>query len=85
MVRAILKRDPLSGHAFLFFNRKRNYVKVLWWDESGYCIHAKRLAKGSFSRVEKNEISVSTLQQLLWAVELKSIRSRAKYEYNCND
>jgi len=85
VVRQLLRKDPLSGHAFLFLNRKRNYVKVLWWDQTGYCIYAKRLAKGSFSALSKSEISLSTLQQLLSALDLKSVRSRAKYEYFCNE
>ena len=45
VVRQLLRKDPLSGHAFLFLNRRRNYVKVLWWDETGYCIYGKRLAR----------------------------------------
>jgi transposase len=34
----IIKEDPLSGYLFVFFNKKRDYVKTLYWDESGYCI-----------------------------------------------
>ena len=81
LVRGVLERDPLSGHAFLFLNRSRNYVKVLWWDETGYCIHAKRLAQGTFSSLSSGEIDMQTLFQLLSCVELKSVKSRAKYKF----
>jgi len=44
----IISENPLSGHLFVFFNRNRNYTKILYWDESGYCIWSKRLEAGTF-------------------------------------
>lgn len=84
-VRSILSEDPLSGHLFCFFNRRRNYVKLLYWDGTGYCIFAKRLVRGTFSSLSAKEIDVPTLQQLLAMVELSSVRSRAKYKYISDD
>lgn len=40
--------DPTSGHLFVFLNRKGTQMKILYWDTSGYCIVAKRLAQGTF-------------------------------------
>ena len=44
-----LQQDPLSGHLFLFTNKERDRIKVLWWDGSGLWLCAKRLQRGRFS------------------------------------
>ena len=48
-VRAVLARDPLCGHLFLFLNRRRSQVKILMWTRGGYTIVHKRLERGRFS------------------------------------
>ena len=48
-VQEVLRRDPLSGHLFLFTNRSRTRIKALIWDGSGLWICAKRLEKGRFA------------------------------------
>ena len=40
--------DPLCGHLFVFRNRRGDQVRVLFWDRTGYCILAKKLAQGRF-------------------------------------
>lgn len=48
MVRAALGKDPLSGDVFMFVSRRRNYVKILMWDVSGFWLASKRLERGTF-------------------------------------
>jgi transposase len=49
--KSILKKDPFSGHFFLFVNKKRTSCKCLYYDGTGLVIIAKRLEKGLFSRI----------------------------------
>ncbi len=51
IVKREFDRDPLSGDAFLFVNKRRRSAKVLLWDGTGLCIYSKRLSKGVFSDV----------------------------------
>ena len=58
-VKSILRKDPFSGHLFLFVNRKRTTCKCLYYDGTGLVILSKRLEHGTFSLLNpyyKNEI-----------------------------
>jgi len=46
--RRVVQQDPLSGHLFVFLNRRRTLLKALWWDTSGWAMVSKRLESGSF-------------------------------------
>lgn len=46
----VLKKDPLSGHLFLFINGSRNSCKALYYDGTGFVIISKRLERGQFSK-----------------------------------
>jgi transposase len=47
----ILKKEPSTGHLFLFINQKRNSCKALYYDGTGYVIISKRLEHGVFSKI----------------------------------
>jgi transposase len=49
IVRNLLQVDPLCGAAFLFTNKSRRLIKILYFDGTGYWLVAKRLERGTFS------------------------------------
>ncbi len=81
----IFDQDPTSGHLFLFFNRRRDRVKILFWDHDGLCIWYKRLEVGTFQMLtatndqEGIEIEYWQLVKLLDGLDLKTGRRRRRY------
>lgn len=77
-----LGQDPLSGHLFVFVNRRGNYLKALYWDRSGFCIWYKRLEQGNFisnwTRVGALEMDYTGLKLLLEGIEKRSQKKRFK-------
>lgn len=85
LVQSVLLEDPLSGHLFLFCNRKRDRIKVLHWDGSGLWVLAKRLEKGTFCWPEASgascvELRAGELALLLGGVDLQRTHRRRWYE-----
>jgi transposase len=48
LVQNSLGEDPLSDSLFIFVNRRGNYLKLVYWDRTGFCLFAKRLERGRF-------------------------------------
>lgn len=75
-------QDPLSGHLFVFVNRRGNYLKALYWDRSGFCIWSKRLEQGNFIsnwRQERGrEMDYTQLKLMLEGIEKKRQKKRYK-------
>jgi transposase len=74
-----LKEDPASGALFVFSNRLRTMIKVLYYDRGGYCIWSKRLDKGSFEKLfgaTKRALSMSELLMLIDGVCIEKKRKR---------
>ena len=76
-----LRRDPLSGHLFCFFNRVRDRVKILWFDHGGYALYYKRLERGRFRVPDASPDGVVTLRAgelalILEGIELRGARHR---------
>jgi transposase len=75
LVRAHVGRDPLTQVAlYLFLNRARTHVKVLWWDRNGWCLLYKRLERGT--AVSQVEIDHRELELLLEGIDLPKTRPR---------
>lgn len=83
LVRHRFQQDPLSGHLFVFANRSRTRLKLLYWDGSGLWCCAKRLAQGCFAwpQTAVNEtgalrIVAAELTLLLSGIDLDKTRAR---------
>lgn len=82
-----LGEDPKQGALFVFGNRRRNRIKLLYFDGTGVCILVKRLEKGTFrwprsarEPKAKMQLAPQALQLLLDGVDLKDGAQRAWYE-----
>jgi len=75
LVQERLALNPFSGHLFVFCNRRRNMVKILYWDRNGFCLWHKRLEKHFFSWPESvEEVMRIDQRQLGWLLEGLDIR-----------
>lgn len=83
LARDRLEQDPLSGHLFVFANRRRDRIKVLYWDGDGFALWMKRLERGTFRwpRVDaaKVELSAAELAALLGGIDLAATHRRVRY------
>ena len=73
----VLGEDPLSDTLFVFFNRRGNYMKLVTWDRTGYCLFAKKLEQGRFrlpSGETKQEISERAFRLILDGIVLGNRR-----------
>ena len=83
MVRSALGHDPLSGHLYVFFSRRCERVRVVYWDRNGFAMWTKRLERGRFhpsfaedGRLLASAIDAATLMMLLEGIELSGARRR---------
>jgi transposase len=80
-----LKQDPLSGTLFLFVNRRRDRLKVLYWDGDGLAIWYRRLEQGTFQLPKPSmdatsyEIRSDEFTMLLRGIDLESVKRRKRY------
>lgn len=85
LVRERFTLDPLSGHLFLFRNRRGDRVKILAWDRSGFWILYKRLEQGTFAWPADDdsspvEMRSTDLALLLAGIDIARTRRRRWYE-----
>jgi len=72
-----LALDPLSGHLFVFCNRKRDIIKILYWDRNGFCLWHKRLEKGRFQWPKtEDEVLAVHGHELTWLLDGLSLEQR---------
>jgi transposase len=86
MVEQLIGQDPLSGHLFVFCNRRGDRVKLLFFDRDGYVIWYKRLEEGTFrmssfdsSGANDFEVQSSDLMMLLEGIDVASVKRHRRY------
>jgi len=84
MVEEFLGDDPLSGHLFVFRNRRGDRLKILGWQSDGYMIYYKRLEEGTFEFPDQDgpsvRVSAAQLAMILEGVEWIGVKKRRRYE-----
>ena len=86
LTESVLQQDPLSGHLFVFINRRRDRVKLLYWGGTGFCIWYQQLQSGSYQLPDPAEacdgieITSSQLGLILDGIDLTTVRRRTRFE-----
>lgn len=83
LVRELIDQDPLSGHLFVFRNRRRDRIKILYWDRDGLALWYKRLEKGTFCFPEAKdgrvEVTPAEMAAVLEGIDLSHARRRPRF------
>lgn len=85
LVRQHFPQSPMSGDVFIFLNKRRNKLKLLVWDRTGFVIYYKQLVRGTFELPspkvgeQRLELDWTQLVLLLEGIELKGLKKRKRY------
>ena len=86
LVREHLELDAFAGHLFVFTSRRKDRVKILYWDRDGFAVWSKRLEEGTYaipfgggSAERRQEISAQELGALLSGIDLSAATRRKRY------
>ncbi|HEY6306289.1 MAG TPA: IS66 family insertion sequence element accessory protein TnpB [Candidatus Angelobacter sp.] len=85
LVREHLQLDALAGHLFVFASRRRDRVKILYWERDGFALWSKRLEEGTYAvpfeeeGERRREISAAELGALLSGIDLAVASRRKRY------
>jgi transposase len=87
LVREHLELDALGGHLFVFASRRRDRLKILYWDRDGFAVWSKRLEEGTYAvpRAEspeerRREITMQELGAILSGIDLNQAQRRKRYQ-----
>jgi transposase len=87
LVRDVFRQDPLSGHLFVFFSKRCDRVRVVYWDRDGFAMWTKRLERGRYrpalcasAMFSANAIEAAELSLILEGIELKGARRRPRWQ-----
>jgi transposase len=83
LVRDRIAQDPLSGHLFVFRNKRRDRIKILYWDRDGLALWYKRLEKGTFRFPEAKdgrvEVTPAEIAAILEGIDLTRARRLPRF------
>ena len=85
LVQQVFDEELLSGHLFLFINRRRDRIKIMFWDRDGLIIWYKRLEAGTFqlptmtNDQQTVELEATRLSLLLGGIDMNTARQRKRY------
>lgn len=87
IVRDVFKHDPLGGHLFVFFSKRYERVRIVYWDRNGFAMWTKRLERGKFRLAfasEEGELSAMAIEAaelalILEGIELAGARRRPRW------
>ena len=87
LVREYLELDAFAGHLFVFASRRRDRVKILYWDRDGFAMWSKRLEEGTYAvpfgdggAERRREITAQELAALLSGIDLQRAARRKRYQ-----
>ena len=86
LVTGAMKLDAFAGHLFVFANRRKDRVKILYWDRDGFAVWAKRLEEGTYAMPfdeedePQREITAQELGALLSGIDLSQAKRRKRYQ-----
>jgi transposase len=90
LVSEAMQLDAFGGHLFVFSNRRRDRVKILYWDRDGFAVWAKRLEEGTYAMPfgedagePRREITAQELGALLSGIDLSVAQRRKRYQRKC--
>jgi transposase len=88
LTESALRKDPLSGSFFVFVNRRRDRIKILYWGQTGFCIWYQQLQQGTYQLPSHDslddqdtlEVTRSQLSLILDGIDLSSVRQRRRFQ-----
>ena len=95
LVTQSMQLDAFGGHLFVFSNRRRDRIKILYWDRDGFAVWAKRLEEGTYAMPfsdsdatdgdKRHEITAAELGALLSGIDLSQAKRRKRYLRNASE
>lgn len=87
IVRDVFGHDPFAGHLFVFFSKRCDRVRIVYWDRNGFAMWTKRLERGRFrpafsedGRLTASAIEAAELGLIIEGLDLRGARRRPRWE-----